>query len=191
MLKLRLIPVVLMRNGSCVQSKGFRRFQRLGDTVTIVRRLSDWASDELIYLDISDDQVDDHGHDDLEQGNMSSPLEILKEISRSCFMPLTFGGKIRNLNDIAERIAHGADKISINSQALLEPDFIDSAARTFGSQCIVVSIDAKRTGAGQWEVFHTGGTIGTGRSPSEWAQEASARGAGEILIQSIDEDGKG
>jgi cyclase len=191
MLKKRLIPVVLLRNGVVVQSKGFKRYQRLGNPVTIVQRLTDWAADELVYLDISRDQVYDLGRDDLKDENRGTILEILADISKRCFMPLTFGGGIRTLDDAAMRVRAGADKVSINTKPLEDPGFITACAVEFGSQCVVVSIDAKEKDDGSWEVFSHGGRNPTGLTPASWAAEAEARGAGEILINSIDRDGKG
>jgi len=191
MLKTRLIPVVLMREGVVVQSKQFKRYQRLGNPVTIVERLSDWASDELIYLNISRRQVYDLGRDDLGDANLHNPLDILKQVARRCFMPLTFGGGIRNIDDVLTRIRLGADKVAINTQALNDPDFVTTCAKEFGSQCIVISIDALSDQKGGWEVFKSGGREATGRHPSEWASELESRGAGEILINSIDRDGAG
>lgn len=191
MLKKRLIPVVLMRNGICVQSKGFRRYQRLGNPTTIVQRLSDWASDELIYLDISRESHYDLGRDDLGDANRTDILAILEDAARQCFMPLAFGGGIRTLQDIQQRIQRGADKVVVNTKALEDPAFVDVAAREFGSQCIVVCIDARAEEDGHWQVYAGGGRESTGRTAVEWAREVAARGAGEILIQSIDRDGRG
>lgn len=191
MLKNRLIPVVLLRNGVVVQSKGFQRYQRLGNPVTIVQRLTDWAADELIYLDISREPGYDLGRDDLNATNSSTIIEILNDISSRCFMPLTFGGGIRSLEDAVVRIRAGADKVSINSKPLEEPGFITTCAMEFGTQCVVVSVDALRKEDGTWEVYSGGGKHSTGRTPSAWAAEAESRGAGEILINSIDRDGKG
>ena len=191
MLKNRLIPVVLLRNGVIVQSKGFERYQRLGNPVTIVERLTDWAADELIYLDISREKGYDLGRDDLNAHNRGSILEILADISHRCFMPLTFGGGIRTLDDVAARVRAGADKVSINTKALEEPSFITECAAEFGSQCVVVSIDVRRKEDGSLEVFGKGGRTGTGLAPVQWAIEVQSRGAGEILINSIDRDGKG
>ena len=106
-------------------------------------------------------------------------------------MPLTFGGGIRTLDDAAQRVRAGADKISLNTQAVDEPGFIDLCSREFGAQCVVISIDARTTHGDSWEVFTRGGRRATGRLPAEWAAEAEARGAGEILINSIDRDGRG
>lgn len=189
--KLRLIPVVLLRNGVVVQSKGFKRYQRLGAPTTIVERLTNWASDELIYLDISRQASYDLGRDDLGDHNRSSLLEILGDISKLCFMPLTFGGGIRRIDDVGARIKGGADKVSINSEAVRNPDFIMQCAREYGSQCIVISVDALRKGDKDWEVYIDGGKTRTGLSPIEWAKKAQDRGAGEIFLNSIDRDGNG
>jgi cyclase len=189
--KHRLIPIVLLKNGVVVQSKGFKRYQLLGNPTTIVKRLSDWAADELIYLDISQDDVYDLRRDDLNSANRSGILDILSDVARVCFMPLTFGGRIRSLDDVYARVIRGADKVSLNTQALATPSFIEQSAKEFGSQCIVVSIDALKKADGAWEVFTEGGKTSTGRRPHEWAYEAQERGAGEILINSIDRDGQG
>ena len=191
MLKNRVIPVILLRNGAAVQSKGFRRYQHLGNPMTIVERLSHWASDELIYLDISREREYDLRRDDLADPNEGSILGILQQVSRRCFMPMAFGGGIRTLDDITDRLRAGADKVVINTQALLEPEFIESAARRFGSQCVVVCADVRRQASGQAEVFASGGTRPTGRRATDWAREAQERGAGELLLQSIDRDGGG
>lgn len=180
-----------MRHGVCVQSKGFRRYQRLGDPTTIVERLSDWASDELIYLDISQQSQYDLGRDDLQGNNHGDILQILEEITRRCFMPLTFGGGIRSLEDIENRVNRGADKVAINNAPLESPALIDQASKVHGAQCIVVCIDAKRNESGSWNVYSHGGKNDTGRCAVEWAREVANRGAGEILIQSIDQDGRG
>jgi cyclase len=188
-LRNRIIPVVLMRNGLAVQSKCFRRYQALGNPVTIVERLSDWASDELIYLDISRDATYDLGRDDLAAANRADPLEILSDIAATSFMPLTFGGRIRTLRDAATRVERGADKIVINTRALDVPAFVAECAGAFGSQCVVVGIDARRGEAG-WSVWADGGRRDTRRCAVAWAREAEDRGAGEILIQSADHDGR-
>lgn len=191
MLKNRLIPVVLLKNGIVVQSKSFKRYQCLGNPITIVERLSDWTVDELIYLDISDKTIYDLGRDDLNFPNRHTILEILQDIAKCCFMPLTFGGGIQTLRDVLNRIQAGADKVSINTQALKNPAFVDACAKEFGSQCIVISIDALSDNNGSWEVYGEGGRLPTGRTPSEWASEVEGRGAGEIFLNSINQDGYG
>lgn len=143
MKKNRLIPVLLLKDGWLVQSKGFTRHQNLGNPVTAVKRLSEWASDELIYLDISKSNHYDLRRDDQGYENRSSFLDIIEDVSKVTFMPITVGGRIRTLKDIEARLLVGADKVSINTMAITNPQFIKEAAEQFGSQCIVVSIDAK------------------------------------------------
>jgi cyclase len=189
MLKNRLIPCLLLRNGLIVQSKQFKRWQVLGNPTTAVRRLSVWASDELIYLDISPNPVYDLKRDDLNHPNRGSLTEIIQDVARYCFMPLTFGGGIRTMEDIRIRLGAGADKVSLNTQAVLTPTFVTEAAETFGSQCVVISIDAAINGKGRHEVKIHRGKEWTGLSPVEWAVEAEKRGAGEILLNSVDRDG--
>ena len=191
MVKNRIIPVVLLMNGVVVQSKNFRRYQNLGNPVTIVERLSSWASDELIYLDISKESRYDLNRNDLNFSNPSCSLDILKDVARKCIIPLTFGGLIRSVRDARERLHHGADKITLNSQALLDPSIIDKCSNEFGSQAVVISIDVLSNDKNTWEVYTNGGGIPTGKNPVDWAQEAQKRGAGEILINSIDRDGTG
>ena len=141
-------------------------------------------------MDISPDDDYDLGRDDLRDATSADPLSILRQVASRCFMPLTFGGRIRSLDDVAVRIRNGADKVSLNSAALDDPSFIDSVGRRYGAQCCVVCIDARRDGEG-WQVMADGGSRPTGRTPAKWAAEAVERGAGELLIQSIDQDGTG
>jgi cyclase len=180
-----------MKNGVVVQSKGFKRYQRLGNPITIVQRLSDWAADELIYLDISREAVYDLGREDLNFDNPHNILGILNNVAKTSFMPLTFGGRIRTLEEVSLRIHAGADKVSINSEAVRNPEFITQCSEEFGSQCIVVSIDAFEKATGEWEVYIDGGRTPTSRSPAIWAKEAEKRGAGEIFLNSINRDGTG
>jgi len=190
-LKRRIIPVVLLRGGHAVQSKGFRRYQQLGNPMTIVERLSAWASDELVYLDITrGGQTRDAGRDDLAGSSPAELSAILREVARRCRMPLTLGGGIRSLEDAAQRIGVGGDKILINTVALRDPGFVNRASREFGAQCVVVGVDARRRPEGGWTVV-VPGSEHVDREPVAWARELVDRGAGEILIQSIDEDGRG
>ena len=188
MKKKRLIPVLLLRNGWLVQSKQFSRYQNLGNPISAVKRLSDWASDELIYLDITRDNSYDMRRDDLGHPNRNNIFEILKDVSRVAFMPITVGGGIRSLQDIEDRLASGADKVSINTKAIEDPRFVELAAKEFGSQCVVVSIDVKVV-EGQRLVRSAGGKSPTEYSPQAWAKEVEARGAGERLLTSVDRDG--
>ena len=189
MKKHRVIPVLLLRNGFLVQSKLFKRYQNLGNPVTAVKRLSVWGSDDLIYLDITRDDTYDMRRDDLGHANHDSVLDIIEDVSRNAFMPITIGGRIRSLQDIERRLSRGADKISINTIALDDPDFITTAAREFGAQCIVVSIDARLEEDGVHRVRRDGNREATGWTAVDWARRVEQMGAGEILLNSIDRDG--
>lgn len=188
MKKKRLIPVLLLRNGVLVQSKGFKRYQTLGNPSSAVKRLSEWAADELIYLDISREDSYDLGRDDLGHANRTCLDDIIDDIAHVSFMPITLGGRIRSLEHIAHRLQIGADKVTLNTLALDRPEMIELAAREFGSQCIVVSMDVVLCD-GKLQVVADGGRRLTGLDPAAWAREVEARGAGEILVNSIDRDG--
>lgn len=188
MKKKRLIPVLLLKNGWLVQSKGFKYHQNLGNPVAAVKRLSEWASDELIYLDISRDEQYDMRRDDIKHPNRQDFLQIIEDVAKLTFMPITVGGKIKSLPDIEKRLLLGADKIAVNTQAIKNRDFIRAAANEFGSQCIVVSMDVKIVD-GAYRVFSDYGTRDTGHAPDDWARIVESEGAGEILLNSIDRDG--
>jgi cyclase len=190
MKKNRLIPIVLLRNGWIVQSKSFSQYQNLGNPVTSVKRLSEWASDEIIYLDISDDDHYDTGRNDQGYENRNNFLDIIKDVSKVAFMPITVGGKIRTMADIENRLLSGADKVCLNTMAIKDANFIYEAAKEFGSQCIVISIDAKKTLEGYIVYSNSGETI-TQYTPEELSKIVENNGAGEILINSIDRDGMG
>ncbi len=190
MLKTRLIPVLLLKDGLLVRSEEFSYHQIIGDPIHEVQRLSEWNVDELIYIDIARGEVYDQRRDDTIHGTLNSSLDILDAVSRSCFMPLTWGGKITSVADMRRFISRGADKITVNSAAFRNPELISQGASMFGSQAIVVSIDAKRTEDG-YRTFIDGGRTDTGTDPADWASEAQRLGAGEVLLQSIDRDGTG
>jgi cyclase len=191
MLKKRLIPALLLQNGFLVRSELFKFHQIIGDPVHEVKRFNEWNVDELIYLDIT--REGDYGihRSDHKVKLGSDPLEILKEVSKSCFMPLTWGGRIKTVEDMRIRFNLGADKITINSEAVRNPELISSGAKLFGSQAIVLSVDVLKLENGEWEVYIDGGKTPTGLSPEKWVKEAEAHGAGEALIQCIDRDGTG
>ena len=186
----RLIPVLLLKNGMLVQSRGFNRHQILGNPITAVKRLSEWASDELIYLDISRDENYDLKRDDQGYKNIKNFLGIIEYISKETFMPITIGGKIKELVDIEKRLKSCADKVSINTKAIEEKKFISDAAKEFGSQCIVVSVDAKQVG-NEFYAFSNFGKINSNIKIKDWLKIAQEQGAGEILLNSIDNDGLG
>ena len=186
----RIIPILLLKNGMLVQSRGFNRHQVLGNPITAVKRLSEWASDELIYLDISRDDNYDLKRDDQGYKNINSFLGIIEYISKETFMPITIGGKIKKLIDIENRLKLCADKVSINTKAIEEKKFIHNAAKEFGSQCIVVSVDAKKVG-NDFYVFSNFGKKNSDIKVRDWLKIVQDAGAGEILLNSIDKDGMG
>ncbi|MDC6449546.1 imidazole glycerol phosphate synthase cyclase subunit [Pseudomonadales bacterium] len=186
----RIIPVILLKNGRVVQSKSFKRHQVLGNPSSIVGRFSNWNADELIYLDISRDKNYDLKRDDLNFQNRGSILEIIHDFSKRSFMPLTIGGGITTVKDVEDRLKAGADKVTINTAAYQRPGLVSECAKIFGSQCMVVSIDAKKVKPDSWEVFVGFGKKETGIAPDDWARKMEDMGAGEILINSIDRDGQ-
>lgn len=191
MLKKRLIPVVLLQNGVLVRSELFRIHQIIGNPIHEVQRFNQWNVDELIYLDISRNDEYDLRRDDAKIKGLNDPLTILDAVSKTCFMPLTWGGRILTVEHMRERFRRGADKITLNSQAVRTPTLITDGARLFGNQAIVVSIDVSRDGHGGSEVYIDGGKTPTGLEPVAWAHECERLGAGEILLQVIQRDGVG
>ena len=191
MLKTRLIPVLLLMNGLLVRSRTFSFHQVIGNPVHEAARYSEWNVDELVYIDITREGAHDLGRNDMKVASYEDVLGVLRVVARHCFIPLTFGGGIRTMEDVRERTELGADKITINTMAIDEPDFIGEAAARFGSQAVVVSIDVKRHEDGSYEVYKRYGATPTGLDPVAHARAVEKRGAGEILVQSIDEDGIG
>ena len=187
MLKKRLIPVLFLKNGLIVRSEQFSYHQNLGNPLAEVARYSEWSVDELIYIDISREKYYDLRRNDLIVNGKDNLLDIIRDISKVCFMPLTFGGGIRSIDDIRKRIQAGADKITINTIAIDDPSFITSSSKTFGSQCIVVSIDYKYLNH-QPKVIK-GGLVPTDLDPLTWAKEVEHRGAGELFLNAVDRDG--
>jgi imidazoleglycerol phosphate synthase cyclase subunit len=186
----RLIPCLLLKHGVIVRSERFEVHQVIGNPMSTVERFSQWNVDELILLDISADDYHDLRRDDLRQSyDGSTALDVLKAVSQVCFMPLAFGGRIRTLEDIRLRLGAGADKCVINTKAVEDPNFIAEAARHFGSQCVVISIDALRHEDGNYEVYSHLGKQPTGLDPAAWAARVEALGAGEIFLNSINCDG--
>ncbi|MEK7462351.1 MAG: imidazole glycerol phosphate synthase cyclase subunit [Patescibacteria group bacterium] len=201
MLRPRLIPVLLYKDGILVRSKSFSFHQSTGDPVEQVVRFTEWKSDELIYLDISRDNLYNSDQGMSTVGSTSSKREheayhtenfasVVKAIAKQCNIPLTVGGKIRTLEDVQIRLKNGADKVSINSMAFERPEFITEAAEKFGTQCIVASVDVKLDETtNRHEVYISNGKVATGLNPVTWCRRLEELGAGEILLQSIDRDG--
>ncbi len=189
MIKARLIPVLYIKNGLIVRSEGFSYHQNIGNVVNEAHRYNEWDVDELIYIDISRKKYYDLRRDDLQVKSADSIGGIIFQIAKVCFMPLTFGGGIRNIDDISYRIQNGADKITLNTGAFENPSLISEAAKKFGSQAVVISIDYKIID-GQPIVFTNFGQNNTGKSVFNWIKECENLGAGEIFLNSIDRDGK-
>jgi cyclase len=190
-LKRRLIPVLFLREGIMVRSEGFARHQHFGHPVSLVERMNQWDVDELIVLDISPEGADfTIQRDDHKLKGSESVLDFIARIAAECTIPLTFGGRIRSFDDIRLRIQNGADKVALNSALAKRPELVTEAAHAFGSQAIVASID-HRTEGDTAPVFTHRGTRALGRDAADWARELADRGAGEILLNSIERDGTG
>lgn len=203
MLKPRLIAVLLFKNGVLVRSRQFSFHQFTGDPLGQVERFTDWKADELIYLDISRDNEYDVSNTMSVIGSTTSNKEIMSEkpknfvdiirlVASKNLIPLTVGGKVDSLEKISSFLRNGADKVSINTKALDDPAFIELAAKKFGSQCIVGSVDVKfNEKTGKREVYKKFGKEPTGKDPLKWCLELEKLGVGEILLNSIDRDGVG
>jgi imidazole glycerol-phosphate synthase subunit HisF len=180
MLKSRIIPCLDVKDGRVVKGVKFVDLRDAGDPVEIAKAYDAAGADELCFLDIT------ASHE-----NRGIILDVVRRTAEQCFMPLTVGGGVRTLEDIRKLLLAGADKVSINTAAVTNRQFVADAAHKFGSQCIVVAIDAKQVGPGKWEVFTHGGRHPTGLDAVEFAREVVALGAGEILLTSMDRDGTG
>lgn len=174
----RIIPCLDVDNGRVVKGVNFVGLRDAGDPVEVAKRYNIEGADEITFLDIG---ASHEGRDTI--------VDVVREVAREVFIPLTVGGGIRELGDIYNLLNVGCDKVSINSAAIKRPEFIDEAAKRFGSQCIVVAIDAKRVSDDVWHIFTHGGRNDTGMDVIAWAREAYNRGAGELLITSMDADG--
>ena len=178
MLKVRVIPCLDVHDGRVVKGVNFIDLVDAGDPVEAARAYDAAGADELCFLDIS------ASHE-----NRDTLIDVVRRTAEQCFMPLTVGGGVRREVDVRNLLLAGADKVSFNTAAVKDPKIISQAAGKFGSQCIVVAIDAKRTQAGKWEIFTHGGRQPTGIDAVAFAEEMAARGAGEILLTSMDRDG--
>jgi cyclase len=174
----RIIPCLDVTAGRVVKGINFVGLRDAGDPVEIARRYDEQGADELTFLDIT---ATSDGRDLL--------LPIIEAVAAQVFIPLTVGGGVRAVGDVRRLLNAGADKVSMNSSAVANPDLVSDAAAHYGSQCIVVAIDAKRVADNRWEVFTHGGRTATGLDVVAWASEVSSRGAGEILLTSMNQDG--
>ena len=174
----RIIPCLDVDDGRVVKGVQFVDILDAGDPVEVARRYDEQGADELVFLDIT------ASSDDRE-----TMVHVVEEVASQVFIPLTVGGGIRELSDIRRMLNAGADKVGINTTAVNNPEFVRQAAERFGSQCIVVAIDAKQVGDGKWEIFTHGGRKPTGIDAVEWAKKMADFGAGEILLTSMDRDG--
>jgi cyclase len=174
----RIIPCLDVKNGRVVKGVNFVGLRDAGDPVEAAIRYNEEGADELTFLDIT-----------ASYEGRKPIVNIVKEVAKEVFIPLTVGGGISELNDIYDLLNVGCDKVSINSAAVKRPEFINEASKRFGSQCIVVAIDVKKVAPNKWNVFVKGGREDTGLDAIEWAKEVVDRGAGEILLTSMDADG--
>ncbi|MDR2296580.1 MAG: imidazole glycerol phosphate synthase subunit HisF [Clostridiales Family XIII bacterium] len=178
MLAKRIIPCLDVRNGKVVKGINFVDIKEVGDPVECAAAYDRQGADEIVFLDIT------ATHEG--RGTMA---DVVRRTARHVFVPLTVGGGIRSVEDFRTLLRAGADKVSVNSAAIKNPDLISEAAAHFGSQCVVAAIDAKGAGAGRYKVYVHGGRIDTGIDAAEWAREVERRGACEILLTSMDTDG--
>lgn len=179
----RVIPCLDVHAGQVTRGVQFGKaeageLRNVGDPVELALRYNEQGADEMVFFDIT---ASAHAR--------STMVDVIERAAAKCFMPLTVGGGIRTVDDMYTMLRAGADKVSINSSALADPELIRAGAEKFGSQCVVVSIDAKKVGPDKWEVFSHGGRKPTGLDAVEWAQRAVRLGAGEVVLNSIDADG--
>lgn len=178
MLAKRIIPCLDVDNGRVVKGVQFVDIKDAGDPVEVARRYNEQGADEITFLDIT---ATHHGRD--------TTYHTVERMAETVFVPLTVGGGVRKIDDIRNLLNAGADKVSINSAAITNPDFVGESASRFGSQCIVVAIDAKQVGDNHWEIFTHGGRKPTGINAIDWAVKMANLGAGELLVTSMDSDG--
>lgn len=179
MLTKRIIPCLDVKNGRVVKGVNFVNLQDAGDPVAVAKAYDEAGADEVVFLDIT-----------ASSDNRNTVVDMVRKVAANVFIPFTVGGGIRTVDDFRLLLREGADKISINSSALARPELIREAALKFGSQCVVVAIDAKRREDGSgWNVYKNGGRIDVGLDAVEWAKQAETLGAGEILLTSMDGDG--
>ncbi|HIF10444.1 MAG TPA: imidazole glycerol phosphate synthase subunit HisF [Sneathiellales bacterium] len=178
MLKARVIPCLDVKDGRVVKGINFVDLRDAGDPVEQARIYDAAGADELCFLDIT-----------ASSDNRDTIFDVVRRTAEQCFMPLTVGGGVRSVDNVRDLLLSGADKVAINTAAVHRPELVREAAEKFGSQCIVIAVDAKSTGPGRWEVFTHGGREPTGIDAVAWARKMETLGAGEILLTSMDRDG--
>lgn len=178
MLAKRIIPCLDVRDGKVVKGVNFVGIKDVGDPVELAKQYSDANADEIVFLDIT------ASHE-----GRSTMLDVVRRTAEVVFVPLTVGGGIRTIEDVRDTLRAGSDKVGINSAAVRTPELINEAAEMFGRQCIVAAVDAKKMDDGTWHVVINGGRIDTGKELIGWVKELEERGAGEILLTSMDADG--
>lgn len=178
MLSKRIIPCLDVKDGRVVKGVNFVNLRDAGDPVEIAKKYSDEGADEICFLDIT------ASHEE-----RKTMIDVVERTAAEVFVPLTVGGGVRTIEDVRQLLLAGADKVSINTAAVKDPDFVKRASERFGSQCIVVAIDARRVTGGKWEVYTHGGRNPTGIDAIEWVKKMEENGAGEILLTSMDKDG--
>lgn len=178
MLSKRIIPCLDVKDGRVVKGVNFVNLRDAGDPVEIAKKYSEQGADEICFLDIT------ASHEE-----RNTMIDVVARTAGEVFVPLTVGGGVRTLDDVRQLLLAGADKVSVNTAAVKNPEFVKEAAERFGSQCIVVAIDARSVGEDKWEVYTHGGRNPTGIDAVEWARKMEENGAGEILLTSMDKDG--
>lgn len=180
MLKKRIIPCLDVKGGRVVKGVKFENLRDVGDPVELASRYYDEGADEVVFLDISASKEE-----------RATTLDVVKRTAEALFIPLTVGGGIRTAQDVQDALNAGADKVSMNTAAVLRPELIAECSERFGAQCVVLALDARQAAPGRWEVFTHGGSKATGIDAVAWATRAAELGAGEILLTSMDRDGTG
>lgn len=182
----RLIPCIFLKNGLTIRSEKFEVHQIIGNAVSEVARYNDWAVDEIIYIDISKDESYDLRRDDLKvKDGFKTKYDLVKEVSKVCFVPLGFGGGIRTIEDIQNILNNGADKVVLNTILFLDERFLPEAAKIFGNQALVACVDYRDDGF----VYHTHGTVNSEVKVLDWCKKLEKNGIGEIILNNIDRDG--
>ncbi|GER68084.1 imidazole glycerol phosphate synthase subunit HisF [Weizmannia acidilactici] len=178
MIAKRIIPCLDVKDGQVVKGTNFVGLRNVGDPVELAKFYSESGADELIFLDIT-----------ATHEQRDTVVNMVKRTAENVFIPFTVGGGVRTIDDVTRLLKAGADKVSMNSAAVRNPELIRKSSERFGAQCVVVAIDAKKVAEGKWHVIVNGGRIDTGIDAIEWAKEAERLGAGEILLTSVDTDG--